>query len=80
MKPKPHLLYCLLLAVALTVVSPAQDKKPDDAPAAGKQPKLQMASTDFNFGEIEAGRQASHTFIVKNTGTADLEVKAVRPG
>ena len=48
--------------------------------AAPKSPKLVIASTEHNFGEVKAGEVLTHSFVVKNEGTADLEIKNVVPG
>ncbi len=33
----------------------------------------------YDFGSLEIGADATHTFIVKNTGDADLELTSVKP-
>ncbi|MCI0350386.1 MAG: DUF1573 domain-containing protein, partial [Acidobacteriales bacterium] len=43
-------------------------------------PKIQFASTTFNFGTIESGAIVKHDFVFTNSGTAILEIKDVRPG
>ena len=72
MKAKQILiLSALLLAFAASAV--AQDNKPADAP------KLVMDSFQHDFGEIKAGTALNYTFIVKNQGKANLEIKSVAP-
>lgn len=66
----------LLLVLALAGAARAQNHDG----AAASRPKLELARTDHNFGEVKQGEQVSHTFIIKNTGTATLEIKDVRPG
>lgn len=74
----------LLLALSGTVNAQgsgtgAGAKSPDKG-SANAQPKVSIAQTEFNFGEVKQGEMISHTFTVKNTGAANLEIKDVRPG
>lgn len=43
-------------------------------------PVVQMAETSWNFGELIDGHEYAHDFMVKNAGTATLEIKKVLPG
>lgn len=47
--------------------------------AATGTPKLVIKETEHNFGEIKKGANVSYTFVLKNEGTADLEIKRVAP-
>lgn len=48
------------------------------APEEGESyPVIEIESSDFDFGEITYGDIFTHTFKVKNTGTADLEIKRI---
>ncbi len=75
-------LVAFLLWLALINIASAQaaGAKSSDQASANAQPKVFITQTDFNFGEVKQGDQISHTFTVKNTGTAKLEIKDVRPG
>ena len=42
-------------------------------------PKIAIKKTDHNIGEVKKGASASYTFVFKNEGTADLEIKRVAP-
>ncbi len=42
-----------------------------------KYPKIEAAPGSFDFGEIEYGQIAEHTFRVKNSGDEILEIKKV---
>lgn len=42
-------------------------------------PKIVIPKTEHNFGEIKKGANATYTFIFKNEGKADLEIKRVAP-
>ena len=46
-----------------------------------KNPKLAIESLRHDFGKVkDTGNPISHTFLVKNEGTADLEIESVTPG
>ena len=59
----------LTLLCALTVTALGQSK----------EPKLVIKQTEFNAGEIKQGTDVNHTFVVKNEGTAELQIKSVVP-
>ena len=40
----------------------------------------EVPETSFDFGELSDTGEYSHAFIVKNVGTAPLEIKKVLPG
>ena len=65
----------LLSALVLALVSSAaaQDNKSADAP------KLVMDSFQHDFGEIKSGMALNYTFVVKNQGKANLEIRSVAP-
>ena len=50
--------------------------------AAGQdgQPKAVYPATEHDFGNVERGDTLEHTFIVRNEGTAPLEIVNVKPG
>ena len=47
--------------------------------AMASEPKLVMAEDHFDFGEVFEDRQLSHTFVIKNSGNAPLEISKVDP-
>ena len=63
-----------LAALALTVAASGQDAKDQRA-----KPKLVIQKLEYSFGEIKKGAAAQHSFMVKNEGGADLEIKSVVP-
>lgn len=73
MKLKHTLSLPILCAVwlALAVIAFGQ--------AATGAPKMVIKKTDHNLGEIKKGVSASYSFVFKNEGTADLEIKRVAP-
>lgn len=54
-----------------------QQKEP--APSA-EQPRISFDASSYDAGEVWEGDVVSHDFIVKNTGTAELAIKSVKPG
>ena len=48
--------------------------------AAGDQPRISIVSASHNIGEVWEGEDIIHSFIVKNTGTAQLDIKNVKAG
>jgi hypothetical protein len=72
MKAKRILLLSALV-LALASAAASQDNKPADAP------KLVMDSFQHDFGEIKSGTALNYTFIVKNQGKANLEIRNVAP-
>jgi hypothetical protein len=73
LRTRPGLAVLLLLVFTFTAQS--QTVAPGE-----KQPKVALAATEFNLGEVKQGEPVSHTFIIKNNGTANLEIKDVKPG
>jgi archaellum component FlaG (FlaF/FlaG flagellin family) len=53
------------------------------APTSGKGAKVATAVAEnptVQLGEVMEGQDYQHTFIIKNTGTAELQILSVRPG
>src|SRR5947208_2700563 len=50
------------------------------APRQPPGPRIQLASTVYDFGRVEAGDLVKHDFVFTNIGTATLEIRDVRPG
>jgi hypothetical protein len=48
-------------------------------PAAPAAPRAAVRETSFDFGKITIDRALTHTFVIKNTGTAPLHVEDVDP-
>lgn len=44
------------------------------------KPKISLDSIHYDVGEVYEGDEAVHTFTVKNTGTAQLNIAKVRAG
>lgn len=76
MKLKNLMLALALLAVA-SAAGMAQEKSEQKANGT---PKLAIAQTSHDFGEIKAGTPLKYSFKIKNEGSADLLIKNVAPG
>lgn len=48
-------------------------------PAAAAAPQAAVPETAFDFGKITEDRPLTHTFVIKNTGTAPLQIEDVDP-
>ena len=48
-------------------------------PAAAQSPKMAIAETTFDAGDVAKGSVIEHDFVVKNTGDADLLILSVKP-
>ena len=48
--------------------------------ATGDQPHLVIESPKHDVGDVWEGEDIIHSFIVKNTGTAQLDIKNVKAG
>lgn len=68
----PLLVLCLVLGLALTAEAKSKKNKAKAAPPSG--PQITFEEIDFAAGDIPVGAKLSHDFVVKNTGSADLEI------
>lgn len=48
--------------------------------SAAEKPSISFDASTYDAGEVWEGDVVSHDFIVKNTGTAELTIKSVKPG
>ncbi len=61
---------CLTALLLLcTVTASAQDKAP----------KLVLETFEHDFGRVKENTKVSHSFTLKNEGTADVLIEAVAP-
>src|SRR5207247_7875709 len=63
-----------------TVASPPTGTTATPSPAKAYGPQITFATNVYNFGKVSSGDLVRHDFIFTNTGTATLEIFAVRPG
>lgn len=75
-----------ITALALLVVATPALQKPGPAQPSGgtapsgAAPAIAIDSLTHDFGEVKAGTPLRYAFIVKNKGTADLQITGVSPG
>ena len=48
--------------------------------SSAEQPTISFDTTTYDAGEVWEGDTVSHSFTVKNTGTAVLNINNVKPG
>jgi len=66
-------IFAAMLALAAAVLGQAP------AQAQAGAPKIAIKETEHNFGEVKKTANPSYTFVFKNEGKADLEIKRVAP-
>ena len=74
----PKRMTVITLALVMAVAAPfaiAQEKASTEKPA----PRLTLVEPIKDFGTVPKGQKITHQFLVKNTGTADLEIIAAKP-
>ena len=64
---------------ASCLITNAQAHAVDENLATEKQPRIFCEEPTFDFGSRDASETVDHNFVLKNTGTADLEIKRVQP-
>ena len=79
MKHKHTLGLPIFCAVWLALAAVSFGQAVAGGQAATGAPKMVIKKTDHNLGEVKKGVSASYSFVFKNEGTADLEIKRVAP-
>ncbi len=67
-----------VFVAAFSAASFAQANPKGKAPE--KTPIVIIAEKSINLGDVLEGQDYTHTFIVKNGGTAELQILSVKPG
>lgn len=83
MSSKRNLVVAMAFLVALTAsFATAQNKTAKKATdtAEEKAPRLTIVEPVKEYGEVAKGDKLDWSFAIKNTGTADLQIIAARPG
>lgn len=65
------LIFLSMVCLAANIFRPSQ--------ASASAPRVVLAEDHFDFGEVFEDRQLSHTFVLKNNGSAPLEIRKVDP-
>lgn len=89
---KTNVLSLISIVAGVTVASLAHGQAPAE-PTPGLQPpnvgpallpgtgpKIQFAEPNHDFGKVSSGAVVRHEYVFTNTGDANLEITAVRPG
>ena len=63
-----------------TTSDPKKAKGQQEQATAQDQPHISFDSRHYDVGDVWEGDEVVHTFTVKNTGTAQLDIHKVRPG
>ena len=66
---------CFLIASLSFHLLRAEEKIPIQT-----QPQISFDSNGYDAGEVWEGEKVFHDFIVKNTGTAELQIEKVKTG
>ena len=61
-------------------VKPKEVESKQVTSSGENQPKISFDATTYDAGEVWEGETVSHSFTVKNTGTAVLTIQNVKPG
>ena len=72
-------LFATTLALALTVTAPFAAAQTASTTTPAKAPRLTLVDPVKDFGTVAKGQKLDWSFLVKNTGTSDLEIIAARP-
>jgi hypothetical protein len=74
----------LLMAIVASFATAAQKKSTKAAKSATTKgesaPRLTIVEPVKEFGEVAKGDKLDWSFVIKNTGTADLQIIAAKPG
>ena len=70
----------LFLALALSALVASAGLAQEKSEQKTAAPKLSIAATTHDFGEVKAGTPLKYSFKIKNEGSADLLIKNVAPG
>ncbi|HEX3069429.1 MAG TPA: DUF1573 domain-containing protein [Thermoanaerobaculia bacterium] len=76
-------LVALTAAISFAADEPAKAKKadaPSEKKEAEKAPRLTIVEPVKDYGTIPKGEKLDWAFVVKNTGNADLQIIAAKPG
>jgi hypothetical protein len=68
--------------IVVVALAPAQENRTDQA-AAGEDvpmPQLVLDELSHHFGEVKPGTPLRWAFKIKNIGTANLQIRDVKPG
>lgn len=81
MSSKRFMITAITLATALSLPLAAQEKKQAEATAetSEKAPRLTLVEPLKDFGTVPKGAKLDWSFVIKNSGEADLQVLSAQP-
>ena len=80
MSSKRILIVMIAVVVALTAALAFAAEEPAKVKDAEKAPRLTIVEPVKDYGTIAKGEKLDWSFVVKNTGNADLQIIAAKPG
>lgn len=73
--------FTMIAIVCFSGSVPVQAQPPGGAKELSRSaPVMEIAQPDHNFGEVAEGEVVTHDYVVRNTGSATLEIAQVRAG
>jgi hypothetical protein len=60
------------LTITCNIIEPSEKNK------QSALPKIQLDTTEFDFGKVSEGKIYEHTFSIKNAGSGTLEIKDIK--
>jgi hypothetical protein len=67
--------------ISITGIRPGYAQQaPGALGAVSPAPKMVVPFTSFNFGDVYKGEVISHIFVIRNEGSADLQIKDFAAG
>jgi hypothetical protein len=72
--------FSTMLVAALALTAPFAVAQETASTDSAKGPKLTLVEPVKDFGTVPKGQKLDWSFVVRNTGTSDLEILAAKPG
>ena len=72
--------FSTMLVAALALTAPFAVAQEAASTDSAKGPKLTLVEPVKDFGTVPKGQKLDWSFVVRNTGTSDLEILAAKPG
>ena len=70
------LVFCLSVSLTFQVWADSHQEQTESS----DKPRISFDAKTHDAGEVWEGDVVSHSFVVKNTGTAELTINKVKPG
>ena len=73
-------LFAMVLFLSVPLAFQVWAEPPQEQAVSAEKPRISFDATKHDAGEVWEGDVVSHSFVVKNTGTAELTINKVKPG